>query len=363
MKRIGNIYQSICNVENIKEAIRHAAKHKKNHKYVIKILENEDYYANKISQMLKEKKFTPTAPRVKSIQDASSAKVRTIHKPAFYPDQIVHWALLLQLEPIFMKSMYQYSCGSIPGRGTTYGHKTVRKWLDNDAKHTKYCLKMDVSKFYPSINNDILKMQFRRKLKDKDALWLIDTIVDSVKGQPIGYYTSQWFANFYLEGLDHYIKEELRVKYYVRYVDDLVLFGNNKKKLHHARKCIDNYLSKLKLTVKDNWQVFRVDKRDVDFLGVRFYRNHTTLRRRNSLRIRRRAKKIYKKGYLNEADAQAILSYWGWIKRTDSFLYYHEAIKPYVPINNARRVVSVNAKIRAINRDGTADERGYATKL
>src|SRR5699024_3392330 len=128
-------------------------------------------------------------------------------------------------------------------------------------------------KFYPSIDNEILKRMLRKKIKDPHCLWLIDIIIDSNDGQPIGYYTSQWFANFFLEELDHLIKEEFEVKYYIRYVDDLVLFGSNKKKLHKVRKSIETYLNSIKLNVKGSWQVFRVDKRDVDFLGLRFYRN------------------------------------------------------------------------------------------
>lgn len=363
MKRIGNIYQKICNLDNIKLAITEASRGKKDHRVVSKCLNNLDECARSIQEILINKSYVPSEPIIKTIQDATSGKVREIYKPRFYPDQIVHWSLLLQLSPIIMRGMYRYSCGSVPKRGTTDGQKAIRKWLDKDKKHTKYCLKMDVKKFYPSIDNDILKQMFRAKVKDKDCLWLIDLICDSTVGQPIGYYTSQWFANFFLEGLDHHIKETLGVKYYVRYVDDLVMFGNNKRKLHKVCKEIDAYLSSIKLKVKENWQVFRVDKRDVDFLGVRMHRNHTTLRRKTSLRIRRRMNKIRKKGHLNEADAHAVISYWGWIKRTDSFNYYHKYIKPVTTIHEAKKVVSINAKIRINQERGIISQRNYAAKL
>lgn len=363
MKRIGNIYERIYDIENIKLAIIKASNGKRTHKHVAPILESPNYYAGKVQKLLMDKTYIPAKPKIKTIQDASSGKIREIFKPNFYPDQIIHWALMLQLEPIIMKGMYEYTCGSVPNRGTSYGQKMIRLWLDNDRKHTKYCLKMDVTKFYPSIDNELLKKAFRRKIKDKDCLWLIDSIIDINQGQPIGFFTSQWFANFFLEGLDHYIKEELGIKYYVRYVDDLVMFGNNKKKLHKARKAIIEYCDSLKLNIKESWQVFRVDKRDVDFLGMRFYRNRTTLRSRNSLRIRRRAVKISKKGYLNEKDASAIISYWGWMKRSDSYGYYHKYIKPHVTIKQARKVVSVNAKIRANNERGVTPQRPYAPRI
>ena len=348
MKRQGRIYEPICNINNIKHAMLKASLGKRGQKRVKVILDNMDYYARQIRWLLLNKRFIPSEPQIKTIQDGSNKKTRTISKPNFYPDQIVHWALMLQIEPIIMKGMYEYNCGSVPKRGTSFGQRAIRKWLDGDKKNTKYCLKMDVKKFYPSIDNGILKHMFRGKIKDRDCLWLIDTIIDSNQGQPIGFYTSQWFANFFLQDLDHMIKEKLGVKYYVRYVDDLVLLGSNKKKLHKIRLAVEEYLKSIKLELKGNWQVFRLNKRDIDFLGLRFYRNKTTLRKRNALRIKRRIKKIQKKGYLNDKDASAVISYWGWIKRSNSFYFYHKYIKPIVTIKLARKVVSINAKIRHV---------------
>lgn len=362
MKRIGFIYEEIYDIDNIRQAIWKASKDKREQRHVKKVLENQDYYAYKIQQMLKNQTFRQSEPKIKRIKDGTSGKERTIHKPNFFPDQIVHWALMLQLEPTLMKGMYRYSCGSVPGRGTSDGQRVLRKWLDTDSRNTKYCLKMDVKKFYPSIDNDELKRCFERKVKDKKCLWLIHTIIDSSQGQPIGFYTSQWFANFFLQDLDHLIKEELGVKYYIRYVDDLVLLGPNKKKLHKARKDVQLWLESRKLTLKSSWQVFPVKSRDIDFLGVRFYREKSTLRKRNALRIRRRARKIERKGRMNEKDASAIISYWGWIKRTDSYRFYHKHIQPRVTIREARKVVSVNGRLRStgakskysapINREG-----------
>ena len=232
-----------------------------------------------------------------------------------------------------MKSMYSHTCGSIPGRGVHYGARHLRRWLDRDRKNTKYCLKLDIKKFYPSINGDKLKEKFAAKFKDSGVLWLVNTIIDSHgAGVPIGNYTSQWFANFFLQGMDNFIKQDLRVMYYIRYMDDMVLLGRNKKELHRARKAIAEYLAPLGLTLKENWQVFRVDKRDIDFLGFRFYRHKTTLRGRNALRIRRRVKKAHKKRRVTYEDATAIISYLGWIKHSDSHKYFERYIQPFINI-------------------------------
>lgn len=293
MKRTGNIYQKITELSNIEAAIYKASKGKSGRNSVEKILDSPTYYALQIQKSLKDKTYRPSPYVEMKIHDGANKKERIIYKPCFYPDQIVHWALMLQLEPLLMKGMYEFCCASVKGRGIMRGMRHIKKILVQDRKYTKYCLKLDIKKFYPSIDKQILKDKFRRILKDKDTLDLIDLIIDSgVEGIPIGNFTSQWFANFYLQDLDHFIKEHLKVKYYVRYMDDMVLFSNNKKELRKIKIEIDNFLSKEKLTIKENWQLFKTESRPLDFLGYRFYRGYTTLRRSNFLRIKRRAKKM-----------------------------------------------------------------------
>ena len=350
MKRAGFIYNKICDIDNIKFAIMNSSLGKRTQNRVKRVIENMDANAKSIQEILVNKTYVPSPYIEKIIQDGATKKVRAICKPRYYPDQIIHWALMQQIQPILAKGMYEYTCGSVPGRGTSGGQKILRKWLDNDYKNTKYCLKMDVKKFYPTIDNDILKAKFRTKIKDRDCLWLIDAIIDSAKGLPIGNYTSQWFSNFFLEDLDHYIKEQLGVKYYIRYVDDLVLLGPNKKKLHKARVAISEHLASTNLELKGNWQVFKVNSRDIDFLGFRFFRNKTILRKRNALRIKRRFKRISRKNHLSNKDASAVISYWGWMVRSNSYNFYHKHAKPKVGIKKAKRMVSFYAKIRSYDQ-------------
>jgi RNA-directed DNA polymerase len=345
MKRIGFIFDKVCSIENIIEAISRSSIGKRNKKYVKRILDSSEYFVTEIRKMLVNQSYIPSPYTIKVILDGSSNKERTIYKPRYYPDQIIHWALMLQLHELFKGGMYEYTCGSVPGRGTSYGQKALRKWLDGDYKGTKYCLKMDISKFYPSIDASILKKMLRKHIKDNKCLWLIDSIIDSnAQGLPIGNYTSQWLSNFFLQELDHLIKEKFGVKYYLRYVDDMVILGSNKRKLHRVRKLIDEYLSSINLTMKNDWQVFLITTRAIDFLGLRFFRNKTILRKRNSLRIRRRIIKIHKKEVMTLQDACAIVSYWGWIKRCNSYRFYNKHIKPNVSILFAKRMVSYYAK-------------------
>lgn len=249
----------------------------------------------------------------------------------------------MQIDKVLKRGMYEFTCGSVPGRGVHYGKKYVRKWIDSDRKNTKYCLKMDVTKFYPSIDNDILKKKIMGKIKDSSVINLINSILDKEKGLPIGILVSQWFANFYLQELDHFIKEKLKAKYYIRYMDDMVIFGRNKKELHRIRKEIEKYLRLINLKLKDNWQVFKIDCRALDFMGFRFFRNKTILRRSIMLRITRKAKVVSKRH--NIKNARSMLSYLGWLKHSNSRGLYLKWIKPYVNIRQLKDIVKKYSKV------------------
>lgn len=158
-----------------------------------------------------------------------------------------------------------------------------------------------------------------------------------------GFFTSQWLANYYMQDADHYIKEDLKVPYYVRYMDDMLLFHRNKKELHKIKDKLERYLEFEGLEIKSNWQLFKVDSRPVDFIGYRFYRGHTTLRRSNFLRIKRRIKKVYKKGKINCTDATAVISYYGWYKHCSYYRFTEKYVKPYISINKCKGVIR-NAK-------------------
>ncbi len=340
MKRVGNIYSKITSKENIARAFSNAAKRKHERRVVKDIMNNLNYYINDVQQMLVNKTYIPNPYIILKIQDGTRKKERIIFKPKFYPDQIIHWALMQQIEPIIMKGMYDLCCASVKNRGILRASRYLKRILVNDRKNTKYCLKLDIKKFYPSLDKEILKQKFRKKIKDNDVLYLLDMIIDSSEdGVPIGNYTSQWFANFYLQDLDHYIKEKLQVKYYVRYMDDMLLFHRNKKELHKIRLAINEFLVKEHLRIKENWQLFKVDSRPLDFIGYRFYRGYTTLRDSNFLRIKRRIKKVYKKKKMTYLDACAIISYVGWLKHCDSNMFKNKYLNPYINIKKCKGVV------------------------
>jgi len=323
-KRVDNLYKQMCDISNIKIAIYDSAHCKKKRKSVNKVLQNVDGYAYKIQQMLINETYKPSGYHVFEQYDSHCKKSRTICSTAYYPDQIIFWCVINIIKPVIMRGMYEWCCGSVPNRGIKYGYRAVKRWLDCDWNNTKYCLKLDIHHFYQSISHEKLIAMFEHKIKDKQMLHLIATIVNSYPtGLPIGNYTSQWFANFYLESLDHYIKQDLHIKRYVRYADDMVLFSHSKKQLHKAYKAISIYLNRIGLQLKDNYQIFPTKSHAVDFLGYQFKRNHIKLCKDDFLLLARQYRKICKKinqhKSINFKMAAGFMSRYGQLKHCNAY--------------------------------------------
>lgn len=191
------------------------------------------------------------------IKDGMTGKDRAIIVPTLEELTVQH-CIVNALKPMFYQGLYEHSYASTPGRGVHKGKKALQKWILNNKRGTKYVLKMDIRHFFDSIPHNILKLKLAKSIHDELMLHLLYEIIDTIpKGLPLGFYTSQWLSGWYLKPLDHFIKEELHADYYIRYMDDMVILGSNKKKLHRIRKEISSYLNReLGLTLKDNWQVF-----------------------------------------------------------------------------------------------------------
>lgn len=367
MKTYKHLFEQVVAEDNIRQAIEEAAKRKRERRDVKRVLNNMDYHVGRVQKMLINEEYSAHIDRVCVINEGTHLKVRRIRKPHFKYDQIIHHAVIQVLEPILMKPMYEMSCGSIPGRGSHYGRKRIEKWIHSDVKNTKYVFKMDIKHFYESVDKNILKSMLQRKIKDWKMLKLLFEIIDGCeRGLPLGNYTSQWFANFMLTQLDHYIKEELKAKYYVRYMDDIVIFGPNKKELHRIHREIENYLKeRFHLRVKENWQVYRFEYvsrkdgklhgRDLDFMGFRFKRNRTILRRSIHYRITRKARRVTKNVTIQ--GACGMVSYMGYIKNTDSYTVYRDYIRPVVNIGKLKRFISVRKRKEAIRNANYMESR------
>ncbi|MEG1411696.1 MAG: reverse transcriptase/maturase family protein [Terrisporobacter sp.] len=329
MKRYGNIYSKIYSTDNIKLAHQKARKNKTNYSEVIYVDKNEDFCIENIQQTLINKDFKTSDYKIFTKID--KGKERVIYKLPYYPDRIVQWAIMLQVEPIFMRRFSTFTHASLKGRGI---HSALKQ-LDNimiDTNNTKYCLKIDIKKFFPNINHQILKNQLRTLFKDRELLDLLDGIIDSIEGGigvPIGNYLSQYFANFYLTNFDNWLKHELKIKNVIRYMDDIVIFHHDKKFLHELKKNIDSYLwSNLRLALKENWQVFPADIRGVDFVGYRHFRKFKLLRKSTYKRMRLKCNKLLKHHKLTKNELCTINSYQGWLKWCNSYNLSNKYLKP-----------------------------------
>jgi retron-type reverse transcriptase len=203
----------------------------------------------RIREELRNKTYKPKPLRIFRIREP---KVREIGASDFR-DRVVHHAVCNVIEPILERGYIHHSYACRVGKGT---HRAVRQ-AQIFGRKNRYYLKCDIKHYFASIDRDILKEIIVRKLKDPDLIWLLNTIIDRApsdqpeKGIPIGSLTSQHFANLYLDRLDHYIKDYLRVKSYLRYMDDFILFCDEKTDLHSLHISIRNFLhDELELELK-----------------------------------------------------------------------------------------------------------------
>jgi len=327
MKRLGNLYNNIISIENLRLADQKARKGKGSQYGVQLFDKNPESNLLLLHEMLLNKTFSTSEYSTFKVYEP---KERLVFRLPYFPDRIVHHAVMNIMEPVFTSLFTADTFSCIKGRGIHAAAEKLKTALQ-DKQNTKYCLKLDIVKFYPNVNHNILKSQLRRKLKDQDLLFLLDEIIDSADGLPIGNYLSQYLANFYLTGLDHFIKEKLKAKYYFRYADDLVILSGSKSELHAMLSEIREYLtSKLALKVKNNYQVFPVQARGIDFIGYVFYHTHTLLRKT--------IKQNYARAVARNAPENTIASYNGWAVHANTFnltnKLHHERHKKFLRVRD-----------------------------
>lgn len=349
MKSYNHLWEQTVAPENIKTAIRNASKGKRKREYVKRVFEHQDEYVPYYQQLAVEYRHRKKPPKV--IYDGISRKKREIIVPSF-DEQVLHHMVVNALAPIIQKGKYQHAHGSVPKTGPAKGKKTIQSWIGHQTKNVKYFLKMDIRQFFGSVPHDRLEALAARKIHDKKFLRLLHEIISCTdKGLPLGFHTSHWLANWYLQDLDHFIKEKLKAVHYIRYMDDMVIFGPNKRDLHRMRAEIEAYLNReLGLELKGNWAVARFNYkdrrtggergRDLDFMGFRFYRKRITMRRSIMLRMTRKARAMGKKEKPTVYDCRQMISALGWLKQTDTYGMYLIWIKPSVNFRNCKKRIS-----------------------
>jgi len=308
MKRQGGLWPQIVDFSNLVLAARRAQRGKRFRENVLAFNYNLENELLAIQYDLTTKTYRPGEYRTFQIVEPKKRMISA----APYRDRVVHHALCNIIVPIFERTFTRDSFANREGFGT---HRALRRFTEF-ARSSRYVLQCDIKKYFPSIDHEILKSIIRRKIKCRDTIWLIETIIDASneqepvydyfsgdglftpgkrrRGLPIGNLTSQWFANIYLNGLDHFAKQELRAQKYVRYVDDFALFGDDRVILQSWRVTIERYIAGLRLKIHPVKSQLFETACGVNFLGFRVLPNRIRVKTENLRRARKRLRRMQK---------------------------------------------------------------------
>ena len=327
MKRYGNLWHGMISFEALLQAAQQARRGKRCRPAVAAFEFHLERELWRLHAEMTAKTYRPGTYRSFFIHEPKKRQISA----APYRDRVVHHALVSVLEPIFEPTFIADSYACRKGKGT---HAAVHR-CQHFSRQFRYVLKADIRKFFPSVDHQILKSLLARKIKDPDVLWLVGEIIDGSnpqevvqhcfpndtlftslerrRGIPIGNQTSQFFANVYLDPLDHFIKDRLSIKGYVRYVDDFLVFSDDKKFLAEVREQIRCFLVSLRLRLHPNKNVISPVTNGIRFLGFRVFPTHRLLPKDNVRRFRRRIKAMqesYASGEMSLPEIQQRMMSW-----------------------------------------------------
>ncbi|MDP7022928.1 MAG: RNA-directed DNA polymerase [Kiritimatiellia bacterium] len=302
MKRVGDLYATICSWDNLEQAARLARKRKRYRRYAEDFELKRESRLSDIREQLLSESWKPDQYTTFTISDP---KERLICAPS-YPDRIVHHAICNVIGPILERSFIDHSYSCRVGLGTGAARARCRSLVRSHS----HVLKLDVRRYFPSIDHCRLKQKIARLIKCRPTLRLLDLIIDSWRddepnpvwhdgddllaptrrahGLPIGALTSQLFANLYLSRLDHYVQESIRPGGYVRYTDDLLVFGNDKSHLHAALDQLKSVLREEYLSPHPRKCRLHACREGVSFLGFRYWPDKVRVLRANRRRFEKR---------------------------------------------------------------------------
>lgn len=334
-------YDRMISNERIERATHNAGKGKRKSVSYLKYANNPKKQ-EVLKRDLENGTYQPLLTEDKIIFDPRSGKNRTIRRPAFR-DQIVHHLLMLELQSYCMKEIIKHNIACIPHRGMEYGRKIVKSWTKKKTE-CRYLIQGDVHHYYESADGNILMQFFRKKIRDKRILNLLQMIVDTfTQGFVLGYYVCQWFGALYLTALDHALKEKFRIKCYVRYVDNILIGCRTKKLAKQVLDFMNRHLSSMKLHLKQEGKecvrLYRWANTFVDFIGIRTYRDgKQTIRRKTYLSIRRLMGRIIESGACSLHQARSLLSRKGIVQHTDCSRFFGQ-LEALIASMHMKRIV------------------------
>lgn len=348
MKRHGHLWERLIAWDNLVLAARKAQRGKRDRRCVQQFNFAQERELFRLAAELDGGTYQPGRFRSHWI---ARPKARLI-SAAPYRDRVVHHAVMNVLEPLLERRFHPHSYACRAGKGT---HAAADR-LQGLLRRHRYVLQCDIRKFFPSIDHEIMKAVFRRLIKDSRVLALLDLIVDRSneqepvqqwfegdelftplerrRGLPIGNLTSQWFANWYLTGLDHHVTSHLGIGGYVRYCDDFVLAHDDRERLHEARGAMREYLTTLRLRLHDSKSAVVPSRGGVRFVGFRIWPTHRLIRKESVRRFRRRVRwmrRAYAARAINWADVKPRLASWlGHAQQANSIQMIHRLSREWV---------------------------------
>jgi len=338
LKRHKNLYDDVCDFENLLLSARKAQQGKRGNPRVQTFNHRIETELLTLQEELQAQTYRPGAYRTFTINDP---KTRMISAAPFR-DRVVHHALCNIVEPIFERVFIHDSYACRKGKGTHAAVDRFTQFMHSN----EYVLKCDIKKYFASIDHEILKQLIRRKIGCPRTLWLIDLIIDHSnpqefvddyfpsdnlftpssrrKGLPLGNQTSQFFANIYLDPLDHFVKEKLGCRAFIRYVDDFVVLEQDISRMWEVHRAIEAFLhERLRLNLHPRKQFVTPVRVGIDFLGYRVFPAHRLLRRSSGYRFARRLRTMqqqYRSGVLSPASVQQRIASWvGHAKHADTY--------------------------------------------
>lgn len=306
MKRYGNLWPAITDFNNLFQAAKQAQRGKRFRANVLAFNFGLEHELFTLQTELRNQTYQPGKYRTFEIWDP---KPRLI-SAAPYRDRVVHHALCNIITPLLERAFIADTYANRVGYGTHRALQRFTHW----AHAYRYCLQCDIQKYFPSIDHSILKDLMRQQIKCPETLWLIDRIIDASneqepvieyfpgddlltpvlrrKGLPIGNLTSQFLANLYLSPFDHFVKRQLKLKHYLRYVDDFAAFSNDRQELADAKAAMEYYLATLRLKMHPvKSQLFETGY-GANFVGFRVLPDRIRVRNDNLRRARKRLKQL-----------------------------------------------------------------------
>ena len=349
-----NLYKKLCSYENLMLAFRKAKKGKSKMYYVINFEQDLDNNIKLLQKELIEDTYQPSQLKKFIVRDP---KTRTIHASIF-KDRIVHHAIVNLLNPIYEKVFIYDSFASRKNKGNQEGILRFESFVNKVSRNGRliknpydsnsiqgYVLKCDIRKYFDSINHEILIEIIRNKISDEKVISLIQKILDNLnkedgKGLPLGNYTSQFFANVYLNQLDYFVKHELKAKYYIRYVDDFVILHRSKKRLEYLRKRISEFLISLKLELHPEKTKIYPLRNGITFLGYRIFYNNRLLTRRNIKHFKKKLEgniQLFNEGLISEEQLNCRVQGWrGYAQFGDTFNLQQKLFSKLSSIKNLK---------------------------